>query len=150
MRISIITAAIVCTALADPPLLSTQDAKDYDSGQYGDYPTFELKSKDQDVPRLLRRQWTEEACMIEGEYYFVAPHSSWISHAGPSIFDTAGHQVWFGDGYPTTYNLQTQEYRGETYLTWWDGNNIWRDHGKGYYYMVRRILCENVVVCVHS
>lgn len=48
----------------------------------------------------------------------------------------SGSLVWTPDAYfGQIYNFQVQEYRGESYLTFWGGNDSVGGHGSGHYYM---------------
>jgi hypothetical protein len=132
---------LFCTfVIADLPPLTPSDAAIYNAGDLGGVPLGDIVSTAGRYNRFLRSTWTAEACLkLPGYYYVLAPHGILVEHAGPMLVDpNDGHQVWFLEGYGTTYNLDVQTYRGEDYLTWWTGDNALRDHGKGYYYLVSR------------
>lgn len=132
---------------ADAPILeSAEEAQLYDESKWGAYPYTRYSSSTILAPRLLRREWNPDRCQEGGQYYFFAPHGYLVTRGGPTIFDVNGNMVWFANHlHTTTYNFGVQTYKGEQYLTWWYGNNVWRDHGKGNYYMVWRnsetVLC---------
>jgi len=124
--------------VADLPPLTSSDAATYNAGDLGGVPLGELVSTGGRYNRFLRSIWPAQACSKPpGYHYVLATHGILVEHAGPMLIDPDdGHQIWFLEGYGTTYNLDIQTYRGEDYLTWWTGDNALRDHGKGYYYMV--------------
>ena len=123
--------------IADLPAYTNDDAAAHDRGDFGRVPMNSLYSVNANYNRLLQSVWEPEACERPDDYHYVlAPHGFILAHAGPLLLDQHGQQVWFRNGFATTYNLNIQTYKGDKYLTWWTGDNRMRDHGAGHYYMV--------------
>jgi Arylsulfotransferase (ASST) len=64
---------------------------------------------------------------------FVSPWNHG-GQRGPLILDDAARPVWFLDvGPKSASNFQVQQYRGESVLTWWEGQLLAAGYGKGEY-----------------
>ncbi|MDQ6811278.1 MAG: arylsulfotransferase family protein [Actinomycetota bacterium] len=65
-------------------------------------------------------------------YIFASPFVG-PGQYGPMIFDNAGNLVWFRQTGPgeDAADFQTQTYRGESDLTWWQGRTIQYGYGMG-------------------
>lgn len=119
---------------ADRPVFGVEEAEDYDRGKYGGTPEEKFHTVDIPAYRMLRRTWDEEQCASDDKF-FLGIRGRRLWHTAPVIYDNAGHQVWYTEGFKPTYNFKTQLYKGEQYLTWWAGDDD-GGHGSGYYYMV--------------
>lgn len=71
----------------------------------------------------------------DGLFTILAPRGSHIHHPGPMILDDQGHLVWYKE-YDATYNANIFDYKGESYITFWAGNDGIVGHGSGKMYMV--------------
>lgn len=120
---------------ADRPVFTDEDADSYDRGQWGRTPEERFQTVNTPAYRLLRREWDEEQCHDPDSYFFIGIRGSRLSHKGPTIFDSDGHQVWYNGAFDRTYNFKPQMYKGQPYLTWWNGQDA-MGHGFGRAYMV--------------
>jgi hypothetical protein len=114
-----------------------------DSGVHGSYPVLSFHTTKAKAPRTNFQQRSPE-CVSNAsrkeDYYFITPKGHKVASPGPMILDASGGLVWtehfaneFGG---QAYNLQVQEYQGESYLTFWLGDDRIRGHGDGYWYML--------------
>lgn len=110
-----------------------------DNGTYGYYPTDTYVTEEGlNGPKTNFIQWNEQC--DDGSFYFITPRGWGIGNPGPMILDERGKLIWskhfqqqFGG---QAYGFTVQEYQGESYLTFWLGDDRVRGHGAGYYYMV--------------
>ena len=56
----------------------------------------------------------------------------------PMIFDGKGNLIWMNATYGETFGLGVQKYKGQDYLTFWQGDDSVGGHGQGYYFMVSK------------
>lgn len=106
----------------------------YDASAYGSYPTQNYVSSDVEGPRVnIFGQLTGDD---DGIYTMLNPRGSGVEHSGPLILDNDGNMVWSSSAYGNTYNLQSQEYNGQLYLTFWAGDDSVGGHEQGYCCMV--------------
>lgn len=54
----------------------------------------------------------------------------------PMIHDAQGNLVWMNATYGETFGLTMQQYKGQDYLTFWQGDDSVGGHGEGYYILV--------------
>lgn len=106
----------------------------YANGFDGNWPVQSFRSAGVFGPIL--NYWQDSPACKDGQYTILAPRGDSVRRPGPMILDEEGHLVWFKD-YPTTYNANVYLYKGESYLTFWAGDDSIRGHGDGTYYMVR-------------
>lgn len=108
----------------------------FDAAEYGVYPVQHYLSTDVVSPRLNVLQSSPEC--DSSLYTLLTPRGPLTSEPEALILDHAGHLIWTSgwDG-QQIYNLLAQEYKGESYLTFWAGNDAVGGHGAGFYYMVR-------------
>lgn len=110
-----------------------------DKGEFGFYPTDTFITEiGVNAPRTNFVQW-DDRC-DDGLLYFITPRGWGISNPGPMLLDARGKMIWskhfdnkFGG---QAYDFTVQQYQGESYLTFWLGDDRVRGHGSGYYYMV--------------
>lgn len=126
---------LITLATADLPTYTAEDADAYDTGALGRTPEQHFRTVRTPAYRLLRRSWDESQCSDPDSYLFVGVRGTRLAHKGPTIFDHEGHQVWNSGAFEKTYNFKVQEYKGENYLTWWNGLDA-MGHGNGWVYMV--------------
>lgn len=69
-------------------------------------------------------------------YTFLAPRGDSVPHPGPMILDASGELVWAKHNWGTTQDFKVQQYKGEDYVTYWQGDEE-DGHGRGSWYMVR-------------
>lgn len=113
------------------------------NGTFGSYPVRRYKTEGQlRSPEISWLQWSPEC--DDGRYNFIAPKGNVLYNPGPMILDNNGELIWsqffdnpFGG---KAYGFRVQEYQGDSYLTFWTGNDAVRGHGAGIYYMVSTIV----------
>lgn len=121
--------------LAGPALAKIRYRSDlswYDTGLYGFYPTQDYVSFDCESPLVKVLTWDPQC---ESDYLFLNLRGGSIEHGGPAILDSDGQLVCMAELDSVTANVQPQKYRGESYLTYWNGD-IRHGHGEGSFYMV--------------
>ncbi|KAL2833794.1 ASST-domain-containing protein [Aspergillus cavernicola] len=77
-------------------------------------------------------------CSEDGKYTFLTPRGQGVAVRGPLIVDKDGELVWTDKGnyHTSAYNLDVQTYRGQDYLTFWNGRGGDDGHGDGIIYML--------------
>ena len=100
---------------------------EYNGGQYGEYVAQRFVSTNVTAPRVnFMRPFTD---CDDGSLLFIAPRGE-KANSSVVILDATGALVWTtSDYHGQAYNLQVQEYRGESYLTFWAGDNSVGGHG---------------------
>lgn len=106
----------------------------YDLGLSGFGPTRAYASFEYESPVVEISQWGS-GC--DPRFTFLGPRGDSIVHPGPMILDAAGDLVWMKYNPGITQDLKVQRYRGEDYLTYWEGKEV-EGRGKGSWFMVRR------------
>lgn len=72
----------------------------------------------------------------EDGYLFLGPRGVYVPRPGPMILDNEGNLVWTEtQRWPQAMNVQVQEYKGKSYITFWTGDST-GSVGEGYYLMV--------------
>ncbi|KAF2167303.1 hypothetical protein M409DRAFT_66300 [Zasmidium cellare ATCC 36951] len=109
-----------------------QDA-DYDRGAYGRYVTQTFRSASLTVPRLnMDMPFTN---CNDGSYLFVTPRGEVVKEPLAAIYDATGSLIWTPtDHSGEVYNFEVQQYKGDSVLTFWGGDNG-HGHGSGHYFM---------------
>ncbi|KAK0364018.1 hypothetical protein LTR02_003786 [Friedmanniomyces endolithicus] len=132
--------SFACLAFLGLPsfLLAHEEAlyrsEEYNAGKHGDYVEQHFVSTNVTAPRLnfMRPYGTCD----DGSYLFIAPRGE-KTQSSVCILDASGSLVWTSNDYHgQAYNLQVQEYHGESYLTFWAGDNSVGGHGVGQYFML--------------
>ncbi|KAI9370404.1 ASST-domain-containing protein [Aspergillus egyptiacus] len=115
----------------------------YDWGVYGfgptrgyesfgfEAPVFEFVPVDKDG----NQQEDDDGAGCDPRYTFLAPRGNAIAHPGPMIFDAQGELVWLKRNWEKTQDFKVQRYRGEDYLTYWEGRQD-NDCPAGAWYMI--------------
>ncbi|KAF7192007.1 hypothetical protein HII31_06652 [Pseudocercospora fuligena] len=131
-----------------PGEVFVQDA-DYNAGRYGYYVTQTFKSTNVTAPRVnMQKPFTD---CDDGSFLFVTPRGEVPETPTAAILDASGSLIWTPNAYfGQVYNFQVQQYKGESFLTFWGGNDSVGGHGSGHYYMydqnyrlVRKISAVN-------
>lgn len=104
----------------------------YEKGSAGKWPNQRFQSSQLTAPVLNFVRYGQ-ACR-DGLYTFIAPRGSSVPKAGPMILDQDGHLVW-SEPMGETFGMNMHTYKGESYLTFWVGDDS-MGHGEGTYYMV--------------
>ncbi|CAK4032131.1 Hypothetical predicted protein [Lecanosticta acicola] len=133
---SILTSILLTTKTSVADVTPFVNNAQYNAGKYGDYPTQTFKSNPAvtQVPRVnFMKPFTN---CDDGSYLFLTPRG----HApDPTlvILDPSGSPIWASTKtYGEVYNLQVQQYKGESFLTFWGGDDTIGGHGEGNYYML--------------
>lgn len=111
------------------------DLSQYDLGLYGFGPSTGYVSFKYESPII---EITESDLGCDPRYTFLAPRGDSVPQAGPMILDAHGNLVWMKYNWETTQDFKVQRYKGEDYLTYWEGREI-ECRGYGSWYMVRHI-----------
>ena len=113
------------------------DAFDVDAWEinYGFYPYRAFQSSDLEAP-AVRRAVDTPACN-DGLHTFITPRGYAVGKPGTAILDDKGDLVWgqITDG--QAYDLAVQDFLGQKYISFWQGDDRVRGHGAGEYIMVR-------------
>lgn len=104
----------------------------YDLGFHGFGPSQSYVSFDEDSPVV---QISPPGAQCDGRYTFLAPRGDSVAYPGPMILDARGELVWTRHQWGTTQDFRVQRYRGEAFLTYWQGDEE-DAHGRGSWYMV--------------
>lgn len=104
----------------------------YDLGWYGFGPSQNYISFDEQSP-VVEISPPDARC--DQRYTFLAPRGDSVVHPGPMILDAQGELVWMKDNWGTTQDFKVQSYKGQDYLTYWQGDEE-DGHGIGSWYMV--------------
>ncbi|KAK0253134.1 hypothetical protein LTS09_011805 [Friedmanniomyces endolithicus] len=109
-------------------------SEEYNAVQQGEYVEQHFISTNVTAPRInFMRPY--DIC-DDGSYLFIAPRGE-KTQSSVCILDASGSLVWTSNDYHgQAYNLQVQEYHGESYLTFWAGDNSVGGHGVGQYFML--------------
>ncbi|KAL4999395.1 ASST-domain-containing protein [Aspergillus recurvatus] len=80
----------------------------------------------------------------DGLYTFLSPRGGGVAARGPTILDQEGELVWTSESttYGAAYNLDVQEYKGNQYLTFWEGDDNIDGHGDGTIHMLDQQYIE--------
>jgi hypothetical protein len=106
----------------------------YDLGVQGFGPDRNYISFDQESPVV---EITPPGAKCDPRYTFLAPRGDSTAHPGPMILNPAGELVWTKWNGGTTQDFKVQRYKGEDYLTYWQGDTA-DGYGRGSWYMVSR------------
>lgn len=104
----------------------------YDLGLHGFGPTRRYVSSNYTSPVVEISEY-QSGC--DPGLTFLAPRGDSIAHPGPMILDAQGNLVWMKHNLNITQDFKVQRYKGQDYLTYWEGEEI---DGRGYgaWYMV--------------
>lgn len=120
------------SCLADHPVYINSAA--YNNGSLGAAVNQTFQSSPVTAPVLNSRK--PFAGCDDGSYLFIAPRGE-VGHPTLYILDHNGSLVWTpSESRKQKYNLQVQQYKGEQYLTWWQGEIAVGGHGDGSHYML--------------
>lgn len=108
------------------------DLSPYDLGLYGFGPSKSYASFDYESPIVAISEWGS-GC--DPRYTFIAPRGDSVANPGPMILDAQGELVWSKWNWGTTQDFKVQHYRGEDFLTYWEGGQV-AGRGYGTWYMV--------------
>ena len=91
----------------------------YDLAVYGSYRTHKFKSFDIEAPNGVIRRW-DDSC--DDGYVFIGPNGASVEKPGPMLLDSKGDLIWVTHEYDTATNFRMQQYKNETFLTFWAGH----------------------------
>ncbi|KAJ5895014.1 hypothetical protein N7495_006705 [Penicillium taxi] len=103
----------------------------YDLGLYGFGPSQDFVSFDKES-RFVEISPADAQC--DPRFTFFAPRGDSVAHPGPMILDAQGDLVWMKHNAATTQDFKLQRYKGQDYLTYWEGDEE-EGHGLGSWYM---------------
>lgn len=104
----------------------------YDLGLHGFGPSRKFVSFDEES-RVVEISPAGAEC--DPGYTFLAPRGDSVVHPGPMILDASGELVWAKHNWGTTQDFKVQRYKGQDYVTYWQGDEE-DGHGRGSWYMV--------------
>lgn len=104
----------------------------YDLGLYGFGPSRSFVSFDEQSRTV---EISPAGAQCDPGYTFLAPRGDSVAHPGPMIVDAHGELVWAKYHRATTQDFKVQQYKGQDYLTYWQGDEE-DGHGRGSWYMV--------------
>ncbi|KAL4967203.1 arylsulfotransferase family protein [Aspergillus stella-maris] len=81
-------------------------------------------------------------------YTFLSPRGDGVAARGPTIIDQDGELIWASEDerYGAAYNLDVQTYKGENYLTFWEGYDKASGHGEGVLHMLDEQYIERYAI----
>lgn len=106
----------------------------YDLGAHGFGPSRGYVSFENESP-VLQIVEPEGSAGCDSRYTFFAPRGDSVPQPGPMILDAQGELVWMKQTWETAQDFRVQQYRGEDYLTYWEGDQV-EGRGLGTWYMV--------------
>lgn len=104
----------------------------YDMGWYGFGPSRNYVSFHEQSP-VIEISPADAQC--DQRFTFLAPRGDSVVHPGPMIMDAQGELVWMKNNWGTTQDFKVQRYKGEDFVTYWQGDEE-DGHGRGLWYMV--------------
>ncbi|KAJ5485560.1 hypothetical protein N7539_005548 [Penicillium diatomitis] len=104
----------------------------YDLGIYGFGPSRSYVSFEE---QSLLVEITPRNAKCDPRYTLLAPRGDSVAHPGPMILDARGELVWMKSDSATTEDFRIQRYKGQDYLTYWEGGKV-DGHGCGSWYML--------------
>lgn len=137
MRLVPLTALLALVAI---PCQADQapfyaDSK-YNDAEYGFYVTQTFKSSPQVTGVPVVNFMEPFTRCDDGSYLLITPRGN-VAESTPMILDVNGSLVWAATKkYGQVYNLQVQSYKGQSYLTFWAGDDTVGGHGVGTHYML--------------
>ncbi|KAJ5823810.1 hypothetical protein N7447_006150 [Penicillium robsamsonii] len=114
----------------------------YDLGVQGFGPDRTYISFDQESPVV---EITPSGAKCDPRYTFLAPRGDSVAHPGPMILNPDGELVWTKWNSGTTQDFKVQRYKGEDYLTYWQGDTA-NGFGQGSWYMLSSTYAQRYVV----
>lgn len=110
----------------------------FDDGSLGAYPNQTYVTSPEAISPRLNILQSSSRC-DDGLYTMISLRGDKVELKGqsPMIVDGKGNLVWMNATYGETFGLGVQKYKGQDYLTFWQGDDSVGGHGEGYYYMVR-------------
>lgn len=131
-------------ALLFPALVTTFEdvfphikSEAFDNGYFRAYPNrMYITERTAISPRLNILQ-SDPRCN-DGLYTMISLRGYKVELKGqsPMIHDSHGNLIWMNATYGETFGLSVQKYKGQDYLTFWQGDDSVGGHGEGYYYLV--------------
>ncbi|KAB8237956.1 arylsulfotransferase family protein [Aspergillus alliaceus] len=118
------------------------DLSQYDLGLYGFGPSRGYVSFNYQSPLV---EITESASGCDPGYTFLAPRGDSVPQEGPMILDAQGNLVWMKYNWETTQDFKMQKYKGEYFLTYWEGREI-ESRGYGSWYMLDSTYTQRYVI----
>jgi len=103
---------------------------------HGDFPHVTFQSTRVTVPVVEIEKWDSKCDTTSPSYILLSPHGSNIADNKVLLLDQRGQLVWFQQEHGAVHNVQVQQYRSESYITYWVGDDEFWGHGAGYYKMV--------------
>ncbi|KAJ9614134.1 hypothetical protein H2200_002270 [Cladophialophora chaetospira] len=123
---------VVTVNSQSPPPNSADFLHGYEWGLQGPYPQQFYRSFRLGSP-FAYVVHQDEKC--DTGYTFFSPRGSKVFAPGPLIIDSKGELVWREARYGQSTDLKVQQYRGESYLTFWTGTDT-GTFGNGSYVML--------------
>ncbi|KAL4905438.1 hypothetical protein BDW74DRAFT_185001 [Aspergillus multicolor] len=116
----------------------------YDLGLYGFGPSRSYVTFENESP-LVEITESDNGTGCDSRYTFLAPRGDSVAQEGPMILDFQGELVWMKHNWETTHDFKVQRYRGQDYLTYWEGSQV-EGRGYGSWYMLDSTYTPRYVI----
>ncbi|CZR56353.1 uncharacterized protein PAC_06241 [Phialocephala subalpina] len=109
----------------------------FDNGDFGAYPNRTYITEPTSISPRLNILQSDLRC-DDGLYTMISLRGDKVELKGqsPMVFDGKGDLIWMNATYGETFGLGVQKYKGQDYLTFWQGDDSVGGHGEGYYYLL--------------
>ncbi|KUJ17741.1 uncharacterized protein LY89DRAFT_684698 [Mollisia scopiformis] len=109
----------------------------FDNGELGAYPNRTYITEPTSISPQLNILKSDSRC-DDGLYTMISLRGDKVELKGqsPMIHDSQGNLVWMNATYGETFGLSVQSYKGQEYLTFWQGDDSVGGHGEGYYFLL--------------
>lgn len=137
MRTSTALLLFPALATAVQQVLPNLRSEAFDSGELGAYPNRTYVTEPTSISPQLNTLQSDSIC-DDGLYTMISLRGDKVALKGqsPMIHDSQGNLVWMNATYGETFGLSVQTYKGQEYLTFWQGDDSVGGHGEGYYFLV--------------
>lgn len=115
------------------------NSAEFDDGTLGAYPNRTYITAPEAISPRFNILKSNSRCE-DGLYTMISLRGDKVELQGqsPMIFDGKGNLIWMNATYGETFGLGVQKYKGQDYLTFWQGDDSVGGHGQGYYFMVSK------------
>ncbi|EPS29320.1 hypothetical protein PDE_04269 [Penicillium oxalicum 114-2] len=135
LAVATVAATVLLVGFVGPQLQRFRFRSDlswYDLGIYGFGPSRSYVSFEEESPLV---EFSPKDATCDPRYTILAPRGDSIAHPGPMILDARGELVWMKYNLGTTQDFRIQQYKGQNYLTYWQGGEE-DGRGCGSWYML--------------
>lgn len=139
MKTSILALVFPALVAAAQDVFPHINSEAFDNGNFGAYPNRTYITEPTTISPRLNVLQSDPRCN-DGLYTMISLRGDKVELKGqsPMIHDARGNLIWMNATYGETFGLSVQKYKGQDYLTFWQGDDSVGGHGEGYYYLVSR------------